>query len=122
MWEAAAFAPHPFLPPYDVRLTRRFILLVPLNLFGLAQATTSALTLLLPAYKAFVVLENGGHIDNLLAYFIVLGYFQMLETFMLHLLVSQIRKSARGSREASEPGQGGEARRDKRRNNLGAGK
>lgn len=74
------------------RLTPRFILLVPLNIFGLAQATTNALALLLPAYKAFLILERGGPTDNLLAYFVLLGYLQMLESFALRLLVSQIRE------------------------------
>lgn len=82
------------LRPPTLTTDASFILLVPFNLFGFAQATTSALTLLLPAYKACVVLERDGPTDNLLAYFVILGYFQMLETFVLRLLVSQIRKSA----------------------------
>ncbi|CAK9782338.1 hypothetical protein CC85DRAFT_299398 [Cutaneotrichosporon oleaginosum] len=67
-----------------------FILLVPLNTFGMAQATTSALTLILPAYKALLILERGGPTENLLAYFVVLGYFQVLESLLLPILVSQI--------------------------------
>ncbi|GMK59808.1 hypothetical protein CspeluHIS016_0900250 [Cutaneotrichosporon spelunceum] len=67
-----------------------FILLVPFNLFGLAPAATRALTLLFPAYKAILALETGKNTDNLLAYFIILGYFQVLESVFLPILVSQI--------------------------------
>jgi hypothetical protein len=88
--------PTPQLAARAPRSARRadpsFILLVPLNLFGLAPATTSALTLLFPAYKALLILERGGPTDNLLAYFVVLGYFQVLESLLLPILVSQIRK------------------------------
>ncbi|BEI95003.1 uncharacterized protein CcaverHIS019_0705840 [Cutaneotrichosporon cavernicola] len=67
-----------------------FVLLVPLNLFDMAASTTRALTLIFPAYKAIVALERASNTDNLLAYFIILGYFQVLESLLLPILVSQI--------------------------------
>ena len=89
----------------DPRATSRldaddsYILLIPLNLFGLALPTTTLLTLLPPAFLALGILEqptsneaNEAATRALLAYFVTLGFIQFLESAAAGLLERRIRK------------------------------
>lgn len=80
-------------------LTFRYILLIPLNLFGLALPTTTLLTLLPPAFLALGILEqpssneaNEAATKALLAYFVTLGFIQFLESAAAGLLERRIRE------------------------------
>lgn len=83
-------------------LTASYILLIPLNLFGLALPTTTLLTLLPPAFLALGVLEQPSSNNDaneaasraLLAYFVTLGFIQFLESAAAGLLERRIRKSS----------------------------
>jgi len=73
-----------------------YLLLIPLNLFGLALPVTTLLTLLPPAYLAVGLLELGPSAANdeatksLLAYFVVLGFIQFLESLAAGVLARRI--------------------------------
>jgi hypothetical protein len=77
----------------------RYLLLIPLNLFGLALPTTTLLTLIPPSFLALGLLDsdvnnqqNEAATRALLAYFVTLGFIQTLESLMAGLLERKIRK------------------------------
>jgi hypothetical protein len=77
----------------------RYLLLIPLNLFGLALPTTTLLTLVPPVLLAIQILDQDNMQDDtktksLLAYFVVLGFIQFLESLAAGVLAKRIRKSS----------------------------
>lgn len=75
-----------------------YILLIPLNLFGLAWPVTTLLTLLPPTYLAAQILDSPeSHASDestksLLSYFVVLGFIQFLESLAAGVLAKRIRE------------------------------
>lgn len=73
----------------------RYLLLIPLNLFGLALPTTQLLTFLPPTFLALRTLDNPNEerTKTLLSYFVVFGFVQFAESLMAGFLEKRIRKS-----------------------------
>jgi hypothetical protein len=77
-----------------------YLLLIPLNLFGLALPTTTALCLLPASLLAIQRLEKSGvdsksdddEAKDLLSYFVVLGFVQFVESAMAGFLERRIRE------------------------------
>jgi len=76
---------------------RSYLLLIPLNLFGLALPTTNLLTFLPPTVLAATILDRNKSAANedstkaLLAYFVVLGFVQCFESLASGVLAKTIR-------------------------------
>lgn len=95
-------------PAPTLDLTHSYLLLIPLNLFGLALPTTTLLTLLPPSFLALGLLEanvsseqNEAATRALLAYFVTLGFIQFLESLAAGVLEKRIRKSIRNIIQAT---------------------
>ena len=77
----------------------RYLILVPLNLFGLALPITNLLAFLPPTLLAVNVLDRPDSVANedstkaLLAYYVVLGFVQFLESLASGVLARRIRSS-----------------------------
>ena len=92
----------PLLQLGGFKLTDSYLLLVPLNLFGLALPVTQFLTFVPPTMLALDILERkgGSSLSNdddtktVLAYFVVLGFIQSIESIAPGVLARRIRKSA----------------------------
>ncbi|KAK4688920.1 hypothetical protein P7C73_g1182, partial [Tremellales sp. Uapishka_1] len=77
-----------------------YLVLIPLNFLGLALPTTTLLALGLPTYLAGRILDRSGAADStaaedvktksLLAYFVVLGFVQLLESLAAGLMEKTI--------------------------------
>ncbi len=82
-----------------------YLILIPLNLFGLALPTTNLLTFLPPTLLAVNILDRSSSAANddsskaLLAYYVVLGFVQFLESLASGVLAKRIRMS-RGHRRS----------------------
>ena len=87
----------PLDPSHRWALTTRYMLLIPLNLFGLALPTTNLLTYVPPTYVALELLEkphttgNDARVKILLSYFVTLGFVQFLESLAAGVLARRIR-------------------------------
>ena len=90
-------SPPPLDPSRRCALTTRYMLLIPLNLFGLALPTTNLLTYVPPTYVALELLEkphttgNDARVKILLSYFVTLGFVQFLESLAAGVLARRIR-------------------------------
>ena len=74
----------------------RFVLLVPMDVLGLAGAVTMALCFVRPSYHALCALDGGKEdYEYLLAYFVLLAFIQTLESCVLGLLTKTIRECER---------------------------
>ncbi|RXK42217.1 hypothetical protein M231_00575 [Tremella mesenterica] len=75
-----------------------YLLLIPLNIFGLGLPTTTLLTFVPPSYLALDLLDRSPagttnkdeQIKSLLSYFVVLGYIQFLESLAAGVLARRI--------------------------------
>lgn len=70
------------------------MLLIPLDMLGVALPATTALCYVRPAFHSILALEGDKQEDVpfLLSYFIILGMFQTVESLAPRLLVKTIRK------------------------------
>ncbi len=75
----------------------RYLLLIPLNVFGLALPTTTFLTLFPPSVLALEALDSpqtegmDDNVKSLLSYFVALGFVQFLESLAAGVLEKRIR-------------------------------